>query len=161
MVSGEIAHQANIVSIDIDRVFTKVVGEMIDIRDNADHNTDRNYQSLIGEFVSKNNNSILEIHENKVIVEPRNQLLIRLDTDKKELCIVKSTFRKWLIEEERISPKQFIYQLKQNGIDITEKRKKMASGWKPGLDEFNLNAYIINTDTLPKDVIKEIDPELV
>ena len=37
----------------------------------------------------------------------------------------------------------------------------MASGWKPGLDEFNLNAYIINTDTLPKDVIKEIDPELV
>jgi hypothetical protein len=59
MVSGEIAHQANIVSIDIDRVFSKVISELIDIRDNADHNADRNYQSLIGEFVSKNNNSIL------------------------------------------------------------------------------------------------------
>ena len=123
--------------------------------------TDTNYQTLIGEFISKNNNSILEIHEGKVIVEPRNQLLIRLDTDKKELCIVKSTFRKYLIEEESVSPKQFIYQMQQLGIDITEKRKKMAGGWKPGLDEFNLNAYIINTDTLPKDVIKEIDPELV
>jgi len=161
MVSGEIAHQANIVSIDIDRVFKKVVGEMLDIRDNVEKGADRNYQSLVGEFISKNNNSILEIHENKVIVEPRNQLLIRLDTDKKELCIVKSTFRKWLIEEESISPKVFIHNMKELGIDITEKRKKMASGWKPGLDEFNLNAYIINTDTLPKDVIKEIDPELV
>ncbi len=134
---------------------------MIDIRDNVVKSTDRNYQSLVGEFISKNNNSILEIHENKVIVEPRNQLLIRLDTDKKELCIVKSTFRKWLIEEESISPKVFIHNMKQLGIDITEKRKKMAANWKPGLDEFNLNAYIINTDTLPKDVIKEIDPELI
>ncbi len=161
MVSGEIAHQADIVSIDLDRVFVKVVSEMIDIRDNVVKSTDTNYQTLIGEFISKNNNSILEIHEGKVIVEPRNQLLIRLDTDKKELCIVKSTFRRYLIEEESVSPKQFIYQMQQLGIDITEKRKKMAGGWKPGLDEFNLNAYIINTDTLPKDVIKEIDPELV
>ena len=88
-------------------------------------------------------------------------MYIRLDTDKKELCITKSVFRKFLIEENSVSPKQFIYQMQQHGIQIVEKRKKMASNWKPGLDEFNTIAYIISTDTLPPDIIKEIDPELV
>ena len=37
----------------------------------------------------------------------------------------------------------------------------MAANWKPGLDDFNTNAYIISTDTLPPDVIKEINSEPV
>ena len=37
----------------------------------------------------------------------------------------------------------------------------MASNWKPGLDEFNVDAYIIDIDTLEKDILKEIDPGLI
>jgi hypothetical protein len=161
MVAGEICDKASIVHIDVDRVYNKIVGEMIDIRDNVVKANNVNYLSLIGEFISQHNNSILEIHDKKVIIEPRNSLYIRLDTDKKELCLTKSVFRKFLIEENSVSPKQFVYQMQQHGIQIVEKRKKMAANWKPGLDEFNTNAYIISTDTLPPDIIKEIDPELV
>ena len=161
MVAGEICEEADILHIDVDRVYSKVVGEMIDIRDNVVKANNVNYLSLIGEFISLHNNSILEIHEGKVIIEPRNSLYVRLDTDKKQLCITKSVFRKFLIEENSVSPKQFVYQMQQHGIEIEEKKKKMAANWKPGLDEFNTNAYIISTDTLPPDIIKEIDPELV
>jgi hypothetical protein len=161
MVAGEICDKASIMHIDVDRVYSKIVGEMIDIRDNVVKANNVNYLSLIGEFISQHNNSILEIHDGKVIIEPRNSLYVRLDTDKKELCITKSVFRKFLIEENSVSPKQFVYQMQQHGIQIVEKRKKMAANWKPGLDEFNTNAYIISTDTLPPDIIKEIDPELV
>ena len=161
MVAGEICEEADILHIDVDRVYSKVVGEMIDIRDNVVKANNVNYLSLIGEFISQHNNSILEIHDKKVIIEPRNSLYIRLDTDKKELCITKSVFRKFLIEENSVSPKQFMYQMQQHGIEIVDKKKKMAANWKPGLDEFNTNAYIISTDTLPPDIIKEIDPELV
>ena len=161
MVAGEICDEASIMHIDVDRVYSKIVGEMIDIRDNVVKANNVNYLSLIGEFISQHNNSILEIHDGKVIIEPRNSLYVRLDTDKKELCITKSVFRKFLIEENSVSPKQFVYQMQQHGIEIVDKRKKMAANWKPGLDEFNTNAYIISTDTLPPDIIKEIDPELV
>ena len=161
MVAGEVCDKADIVHIDVNRVYTKIVGEMIDIRDNVVKANNVNYLSLIGEFISQYNNSILEIHDGKVIIEPRNSLYIRLDTDKKELCITKSVFKKFLIEENSVSPKQFVYQMKQHGVEIVEKRKKMAANWKPGLDEFNSNAYIISTDTLPPDMIKEINPELV
>jgi hypothetical protein len=161
MLAGEICDKADIVHIDVDRVYNKIVGEMIDIRDNVVKANNVNYLSLIGEFISQHNNSILEIHDSKVIIEPRNSLYIRLDTDKKELCITKSVFRKFLIEENSVSPKQFVYQMQQHGIKIVDKKKKMAANWKPGLDEFNTNAYIISTDTLPPDVIKEINPEPV
>lgn len=161
MVAGEIADKADIVHIELERVYKKVISEMIDIRDNVVRSNDVDYLSLIGEFISQNNNSILEIHEGKVILEPRNSLVIRLDTDKKELCIVKSIFRRFLIEDNNVSPKQFLFQLRARGIDVVSKRKKMAGNWKPGLDEFNLEAYIIDTSTLPTDVIKEIDPELI
>tara|TARA_R100000479_G_scaffold172511_1_gene117221 strand:- start:1970 stop:2374 length:405 start_codon:yes stop_codon:yes gene_type:complete len=134
---------------------------MIDIRDNVVKANNVNYLSLLGEFISQHNNSILEIHDSKVIIEPKNSLYIRLDTDKKELCITKSVFRKFLIEDNSVSPKQFVYQMQQHGIKIAEKRRRMASDWKPGLDEFNTMAYIINTDTLPPDVIKEVDSESV
>ena len=161
MTAGEVCDKADIVHIDVNRVYTKIVEEMIDIRDNVVKANNVNYLSLIGEFISQHNNSILEIHDGKVIIEPRNSLYIRLDTDKKELCLTKSVFKKFLIEENSVSPKQFVYQMKQHGVGIVEKRKKMAANWKPGLDEFNSNAYIISTDTLPPDMIKEINPELV
>ena len=160
MVAGEIADEADIVHIDLDRVYDKIVSEMIDIRENVVKTNNVNYQSLITEFIQNNTNSILEIDEGKVIMEPRNSLLIRLDMDKKELCLSKSPFRKFLIEENNTSPKQFVYQMKQNGTTIVEKRKKMASNWKPGLDEFNVDAYIIDIDTLEKTILKEIDPAI-
>ena len=100
MLAGEICDKADIVHIDVDRVYNKIVGEMIDIRDNVVKANNVNYLSLIGEFISQHNNSILEIHDGKVIIEPRNSLYIRLDTDKKELCITKSIFRKILKKEK-------------------------------------------------------------
>jgi hypothetical protein len=36
----------------------------------------------------------------------------------------------------------------------------MATNWKQGMDQFNVEAFIINTDTINKDIIGVIDPEL-
>ena len=61
--------------------------------------------------------------------------------------------------EKRIS-KQWLNQMKQNGTEVIEKRKKMAGNWKQGMDQFNVDAFIINIDTFDKDIIGVIDPEL-
>ena len=161
MVSGEICDKADIMHLDMERIYKRVVSEMIDIRDNVVKGNNVNYTSLIGEFVAQNNNAILSIYEDRVSITPGNELLIRLDTKKNELCISRTAFRKFLVEDNSVSPKQFLHQMKEHGIKVEEKRKKMAAGWKAGLDEFNVVAYIIDMDTLPDDMKEGIDPEPV
>ena len=48
----------------------------------------------------------------------------------------------------------------QSGAKIVEKRKKMAANWKPGLDQFNVDAYILDTSTINKTILEVIDSEL-
>ena len=153
MVAGEFVAKADIVHIDLDRVYKRIITEMIDIRENVVNKNEINYQSLVGEFININNSNILIVTAGHVTTEPRNTLVIRLDVDKKELCLSKSIFRKWLMEEKNVSPKQWLNQMKQNGTEVIEKRKKMAGNWKQGMDQFNVDAFIINTDTIDKDII--------
>jgi len=70
------------------------------------------------------------------------------------------------VEDKGVSPKQFVFQLQEENIGVIEKRKKLAAGWKPGLDEFNVQSYIIDMNTLPPDVVdniisKEIETESI
>ena len=102
MVAGEFVAKADIVHIDLDRVYKRIITEMIDI-ENVVNKNEVNYHSLIGEFININNSNILIVAAGHVTTEPRNTLVIRLDVDKKELCLSKSIFRKWLVEEKRIS----------------------------------------------------------
>jgi hypothetical protein len=159
MVGGEIAAEADVVHIDLERVYKRIIAEMIDIKENVVNKNEINYQSLVGEFINTNNSNTLIVTGGHATTEPKNTLVIRLDVDMKELCLSKSIFRKWLMEEKNVSPKQWMHQMKQNGTEVIEKRKRMAKNWKKGMDHFNVDAYIINIDTIDKEIIGVIEPE--
>jgi len=112
---------------------------MIDIRDNVVRSNSVNYQSLIGEFLHLNNSNTLIISGGHTTTEPRHTLVVRLDMDKGELCLNKSIFRKFLTEENNVTPKQWLFQMAQTGAKITEKHKRMASGGKTGIKQFKIN----------------------
>ena len=103
MVAGAFAAEADIVHIDLERIYKRIITEMIDIKENVVNKNEINYQSLVGEFININNSNILIVTAGHVTTEPRNTLVIRLDVDKKELCLSKSIFRKWLMEEKNVS----------------------------------------------------------
>ena len=159
MVGGEIAAEADVVHIDLERIYKHIITEMIDIRENVVNKNEINYQSLVGEFINANNSNTLIVTAGHVTTEPKNTLVIRLDVDKRELCLSKAIFRKWLMEEKNVSPKQWMHQMNQSGTEVKEKRKKMAGNWKKGMDHFNVDAYIINIDTIDKEIIGVIEPE--
>jgi len=166
MVAGEVADKYDILHYDLDRIYRNVVAELIDIRDNVHKTEQINYVSTINEFVQQNLGSVLLVHEEKHPLTPHNALLIRVDNDARELCLSKPAFRKFLVEDKGVSPKQFVFQLQEENIGVIEKRKKLAAGWKPGLDEFNVQSYIIDMNTLPPDVVdniisKEIETESI
>ena len=160
MVGGELAAKADIVHLDLERIYKRIVGEMIDIRDNVVQSNSVNYLSLVGEFIHHNNSNLLIINGGHATTEPRNTLAIRLDLDKKELCLSMPIFRKFLTEENNISPKQWLFQMAQSGAKITMKKKRMAANWKTGIDQFNVVCYIIDTTTINKTILEVLDPEL-
>jgi hypothetical protein len=91
-------------------------------------------------------------------MEPRTALIARIEEDTHLLYIVRAAFRKYLLEAQ-ISTREFLFQMKQMNIDVVEKRKKLAVGWKGALEDYNLDAYVFNVKTFPDNILKGIPTE--
>ena len=158
MTAGVIVNAAGIVSFDLDRIYARIVRELIAIRDGVVKINAVNYESLIGEFLANNQTGILSIKNSSSVMEPRTALIARIEEDTQLLYIVRSAFRKFLLESQ-ISSREFLFQMGQMGIDVIEKKKKLAVGWKGALEDYNLDAYVFNVKTFPDNILKGIPTE--
>jgi hypothetical protein len=156
MTSGEICNKAGIVKFDLDRIYKKIVGEMINIRDNVVKVNSVDYESLIGEFLNTNQTGILAIKDGKTSMEPRSSLVIRAEVDTSTIFIAKPAFRKFL-SDSHISSREFLFQMQQSGIEVKEVRKRMGSGWKDATGAVNAQAYVFDTTKFTKDILKGLD----
>ena len=68
---GEIACEAGIVDLNLDRIYNQVIHEIINIRDNVVRINDVDYESMLGEYINSHQTGILAIEENN-----RKQLLL-------------------------------------------------------------------------------------
>jgi hypothetical protein len=147
MTGGEIAIKTGIVNYDLKKIYNRIVGEMVAIRDNVVKVNVIDYEALIGEFINTHQTGILAFKENKISMEPRSPLVIRAELDTHMIYISKPEFRKHLAENQ-VSTREFLYQMKLAGIEVVEKRKKMGSGWKDATGTINIETYVINTTKL-------------
>jgi hypothetical protein len=159
MTAGEIAVNAGIVSFDLKKIYNRIVGEMVAIRDNVVKVNVIDYEALIGEFINTHQTGILAFKDNKISMEPRSPLVIRAELDTHMIYISKPEFRKHLAENQ-VSTREFLYQMKQAGIEVIEKRKKMGTGWKDATGTVNIETYVINTTKLTSKSLGAA-PELV
>ena len=159
MTAGEILNKEGIVELDLDRIYNHIVSEMINIRDNVVKVNSVDYESIIGEFINLHQTGILAFNaDNKTCMEPRTALVIRAEEANNLIYISKPEFRKFLIERQ-VSTREFVYKMKQAGIEVIEKRKKMGSGWKDATAQINVEAYVFPSDKFSSDTIKVISPE--
>lgn len=147
MTGGQIAVEAGIVSFDFDKIYNRIVGEMVAIRDNVVKVNVIDYEALIGEFVNTHQTGILAFKDNKISMEPRSPLVIRAELDSHMIFISKPEFRKHLAENQ-VSTREFLYQMKQAGVDVKESRKRMGTGWKDATGTINIETYAIDTTKL-------------
>ena len=154
MAGGELAMEAGIINFDLDRIYSSIVGEMINIKDNVVKINEADYESILAEYINRNINGILSFKEDKLNQEPRGPLVIRAEIDDNKMYISKPDFRKFLFESQ-ISTKEFLYNMKQKGINIEVKRKKLGAGWKDATGAVNVEAYVIPTIKFLDDIIKE------
>ena len=159
MTAGEIAINAGIVQYDLKKIYSRIVGEMVAIRDNVVKVNVIDYEALIGEFINSHQTGILAFKDNKISMEPRSPLVIRAELDTHLIYISKPEFRKHLAENQ-VSTREFLYQMKQAGIEVKESRKRMGTGWKDATASVNVEVYVLNTTKL-SDRALGATPELV
>ena len=132
MTAGEIVNNAGILSIDLERIYKYIVGEMITIRDEVVKVNNVDYESVLSDYLDANYDKILAFQEGKIISEPYRQLTIRVDNDKDTMWISKKEFDAYL-SELPISTKEFLFQMKAMNVGIeagASIKQRMNAGWK-------------------------------
>jgi hypothetical protein len=151
MTGGEIAQEAGLIELDLDRVYSRVVEELVKIRDTVLPINRSDYGSVVSEYVNKNLNSILVIHEGRVIREPRNQLIARISVDEGLLQISKNELKRHL-QECQISAREFEETMRKNGLLIDDKKGRLTTGWRGGFGTDPVYLYWFKT-TIPEEWI--------
>lgn len=149
-MSGEITNKYGITKLDLERVYRVIVGAMISIRDNVVKINSVNYESILSDFINKNQTGILAIKDHKVNMEPRSALCIRVENDVNKMWISKTEFDKYL-HEMNISTTEFLFQVNALGISVKAGRdvtKRMNSGWKD-ITKSATRAYLVDLNTFP------------
>ena len=156
--AGEIAVENDIVDLDLVRIYTATVSELINIRDNVIGRINEvDYESMLGEYINAHNANILalEVNENnKVNQEPRGELLIRAEIDTAKMFIEKRHFREYL-GKAGVSISDFTLKMKAKGYNIRDHKRRMGTGWKPATGFSSVMALEIDTTKFLEDLIKE------
>jgi hypothetical protein len=156
--AAEIAIEAKIITLDINRIYKHTVKEMINIRDNVIRINSVDYESVLGEYINEHQTGILAMDNHKVTMEPRSNLVIRADIDVSKIYIEKKHFRVYLTENG-VSLREFIFNMKEKGYTIADKKLRMGTGWKPATGFSPVTAIEIDTTKFLDDLLKEQNSE--
>ena len=130
-----IAKKLGIIDIDIKRVFEWMIKELSQMRQDIKPPAS-NHASAIGEFLNEHRGSILVINDaadNRTglhqlpIVEPKYELLVRIEPDTQKLFISAKHLRKFCTEN-RITLKDVLSALTSDGVYDKIVKKRMAKG---------------------------------
>jgi hypothetical protein len=159
LTAGEVSNEAKITEFDLERIYKLVVFEMIAIRDHVVKVNSVDYESVLSDYINKNQSGILAFADNKIMMEPRMAFVIRVENDSDTMWISKTEFDKYL-NEMSVSKKEFLYQMKLSNIEISQEKKRMNAGWKD-FSKSGTSAYKLNMATLPRitEILKGVQPE--
>ena len=145
---GMVANEFGIVNFELNRIYDRLLYEMINLRDNVVKLGQMDYEGLVGEFINKFYTGFLGINDGKVTYEPRTSLVGRIDVATGHVYISTTEFKKYL-GEKQISSREFEKAMKDKGILVGTKKMRLDSGWKGAfsiLDKnMNVNCYVFET----------------
>jgi hypothetical protein len=145
---GMVANEFKIVDFELNRIYDRLLYEMINLRDNVVRLGHMDYEGLVGEFINKYYTGFLGINDGKVTYEPRTSLVGRMDVALGQVFISTTEFKKYL-GEKQLSSREFEKAMKDKGILIGTRKMRLDSGWKGAfsmLDKnMNVNCYVFET----------------
>jgi hypothetical protein len=124
---ADLAKQANLIDLDIERVYTEVMKHMLKLKVDVKIN-EVDYANILGEFQMRNHQNILVISKGNIVKEPKGPLVARADVDNNIFFIVKRVLRKDLAEAQ-INSRMFYETARAEGLIVFDGKMRMAKGW--------------------------------
>lgn len=151
--AGEIATNANIIKLDIERVYREVTKQLIMIKDNVIKINRTDYQSLIGDYYNRYINNFLVIKNGSVTMEPRGSIVGRVVSDDGTMQVSKSEFKKFL-NERSISTREFEFEMRNAGVLVDDKKGRLTTGWKSAMQVDPAYLYWFKSE-VPEELIDQ------
>jgi len=151
---AEIAIEAGIISLDIERIYDKVILETIKVRDNTQKNQVTDYEGLITEFLNDQwRRGTLIFDEGRVINEPHGELVARVEIGSGTQYVSKSKFKKFLAEKS-VGSAEFEKALEKSTVKLESKKMRLSTGWKAGMNSPPIHVYAFQYD-IPKEMLDD------
>jgi hypothetical protein len=142
--SGDVLNEYNILSLDLERIYTEIVKAITHIKKNVVQINFIDVESVLTTYILKNSQGMLVIRDGKVAEEPKTALMIRSDDDTKTVYIQRKLFNQYLATEARVEIDAFKKHIKDSNLEIEEKKVRMSKGWKDASsNEFSIWCYCI------------------
>jgi hypothetical protein len=125
---GEMAGEAGIIVPDLDRIYERVLIETLDLRDGTPKINDVDYEAIIGEFMNANQSSALVLNDGRIIKEPRNSLIARIDLTSGMFYVSKMEFKKYLATLQ-VSAREFELEMKKTDTLAYAGKQRLSTGW--------------------------------
>jgi hypothetical protein len=128
---AEMAVEAGIVQIDLERVYAKVLSEVLDSRDGTTKINEVDYEGVIGEFMNRFKANTLVINDGRVFAEPNQSLIARVDLTTGMYYVSKTEFKKYLALLQ-ISSRDFETEAKNRAMLNFNGKQRLStgSGWQ-------------------------------
>ena len=147
---GELAKEAGLIDLDLDRIFSRVVREMVELSAKKKlNNTD--FKGLLNEFVNRNVSGFLVMQEGRIVSVPRQPLIGRSEIHNHMRYVSKTALRKYLAELQ-ISSREFEFALKEAKILVYDGKKRLGTGWADGADVGPVAVYGFESE-IPEEML--------
>jgi hypothetical protein len=154
---GELAIEAGIIELDIERVFNEVIMEIIQLKDDTVKLNKTDYPELLTQFFLDNWSSVLVLEEpGKVVQAPSmgKPVIARSEIYSGTHYISKSAFKKFLAPKQ-VSSREFEEAMKPHGLRSERQRiTNNSGGWGKGLYDNAIGVYTIKAK-LPEELLKK------
>ena len=128
---AEIAVQADIITMDVERIYRETMKHIIRVAEDTAKSVDIDYAGLISEFINAHHTGLIVFEGSKVVNEPRTALVGRGEVEEGVTYISKTLFREFL-NKRQISAKEFEFAMQKEGLLVPTKKQRLTSGWKAG-----------------------------
>jgi hypothetical protein len=147
---GELAKEAGLIDLDLERIFNRVVREMIEISAKKKlNNTD--FKGLLNEFVNRNVAGFLVVNDGRTVSMPRQPLIGRSEIHNQMRYVSKTALRKYLAEVQ-VSSREFEFALREAKVLTYDGKKRLGTGWADGADIGPVAVYGF-TNEIPEELL--------
>lgn len=152
---GELAIEAGVITLNLDRVYNEFMMYMIQIRDKTVKDENVDYEALVAEFLIAHHHGLLIMDGSKVLTEPRNALVGRVEVHSDTTYIAKKLFKEYL-SKQRISTREFEYALHETkALMPGNLRERLTKGWRAGMSTDPIAVYGFRSK-IPQELLSDI-----